>query len=638
MGFSFRKHFVRLFGVRCSYLCRLVRNFDWPLITASLVVIGLTMLTYKFISGFREQVERNFLSVEANIVTYPQEEASSQDSHAMLERKNCEGESCTSRPQAAKAGQPDQWAITGKILCNGFTCAAQDETLARENNAFRNGTDSSEKSLTMNVSAEFTDENKNQYYGVLDNLNLRAGTFSVRFVEPTAVRIVNVSILVNYQQDDCLFLPTKNLTATWSWTSPDKDVRGSTFSSRRKGYGRSRQNGLSTVATPLIPLLLVFALSILVGLFQLNATETRVHLFPYRQLLSFKYYMSILLAMMFSALMIYSIVMLMQSFGNSERARTRGAIDRVTSLGFAYVFNGRYAEKATNDWILSLTYPEEEMAQSRQEGPYGRWPVAAPGESRNSAGESAHAAKVDDTHTENIKVAIKRSDDEGVREKIHRQSDDTATETAEPESDQTSSDRTSESTVDGGGEGDGKGAMETTSETNTADETVATADSPLSRGFGAPLWVILISVLGSAIFTIQLLVNSLKDSIRFDDILDKKFKDAGKNNGVTCDGQSAAASENSNNEDASAPWCIRSYVRKRVKLIIQHQFYILFSPLGAIFVYQVLVSSDSIGHPATVGIAAFSAGFAINNLLRKALSVSEDLLDTANQKLASPKK
>jgi uncharacterized membrane protein len=600
MGYDFRRHLIRVFGVRCSYLCKLICNFDWPLITASVVVLLLTILTYQFVSGFREQVEQNFLSVEANIVESPG----------------------MGTPET-KGTLPERWGITGRILCNGFPCIEEDESSTDEFNR-------------INVSAEFTDRDNNQYYGVVDALDMGSGTFKISFVQPPRIEIVNVSVVVNYQKEDDWFLPLKKRTAVWRWAPPGESVQ---WFERRYPFDRGHQSDLSAVATPLIPLLLVFSLSILVGLFQLNTTEKGIYRFPFRQLLSFKYYMSILLAMMFSALMIYSIVILMQSFSNSERTMSHRGADRVTSLGFAYVFNGRYAEKATDDWILSLTRPEEELSQERQQ----RWRVGrldvGQGNRQKFAKGNPYFKAMDNAQPGNATTRIGGRIDHRMDGKTAPQSDEAPTENVTSEGEGASAPADSgkwESAGKENGKSDGQTAGESgetsaPTETNEASDAGENAESPISRGFGAPLWVILISVLGSAIFTIQLLVNSLKDAVRFDDMLNVDFREAAKKNASSCSNVSAAESAQKD-ENASDTVCIRWHVRKRVKMIIQHQFYILFSPLGAIFVYQILVSSDSIGHPATVGIAAFSAGFAINNLLRKALSVSEDLLDTANQK------
>ena len=57
--------------------------------------------------------------------------------------------------------------------------------------------------------------------------------------------------------------------------------------------------------------------------------------------------------------------------------------------------------------------------------------------------------------------------------------------------------------------------------------------------------------------------------------------------------------------------------------IVLHQFYLLFSPLGAIFVYQLLVIADTAGQAVTVAIAALGAGSTLNILLDKAVLASK---------------
>lgn len=108
-----------------------------------------------------------------------------------------------------------------------------------------------------------------------------------------------------------------------------------------------------------------------------------------------------------------------------------------------------------------------------------------------------------------------------------------------------------------------------------------------TTGFGAPLWLLLIAVLGSAVFTIALLVKHVKDPVVFDD--DVAF-------------------------------------RGRVEELVRHQFYILFSPLGAVIVYQLLVAAGAASVQATVAMAIFAAGVAVNVLLDKALKAVQEVL------------
>ena len=105
----------------------------------------------------------------------------------------------------------------------------------------------------------------------------------------------------------------------------------------------------------------------------------------------------------------------------------------------------------------------------------------------------------------------------------------------------------------------------------------------ISNGFGAPLWLLLLAVVGSAVFTIKLVVDSLKTPITFD----------------------------------------ADRVRERMAEILRHEVYILFAPLGAIFVYQLLVAAGSASEPITVGLAGLASGIALNNVLEKAWKGAE---------------
>jgi hypothetical protein len=109
------------------------------------------------------------------------------------------------------------------------------------------------------------------------------------------------------------------------------------------------------------------------------------------------------------------------------------------------------------------------------------------------------------------------------------------------------------------------------------------------RGFGAPLWVMLVAVIGAGLFTVSLIVHAISDRPDFTK---------------------------------------RAEVREHIELIVRHQFYILFAPFGAIFVYQLLVVGDAAEQPVTVAVAALGAGASLNLLLEKALSVAKGLLKT----------
>lgn len=119
-----------------------------------------------------------------------------------------------------------------------------------------------------------------------------------------------------------------------------------------------------------------------------------------------------------------------------------------------------------------------------------------------------------------------------------------------------------------------------------ADVTATTAAAALrvidhtnpATGFGAPFWVLMLSVIGSGLYTIKLVVENVR-----------------------------AGSTYSEGE-----------VRSTAADIIQHQFYILFSPLGSIFVYQTLLLAGIGTKPLTIAIAALASGIALNVVLKKA--------------------
>jgi hypothetical protein len=64
-----------------------------------------------------------------------------------------------------------------------------------------------------------------------------------------------------------------------------------------------------------------------------------------------------------------------------------------------------------------------------------------------------------------------------------------------------------------------------------------------------------------------------------------------------------------------------------VESIVRHQFYILFAPVGAAFVYQLMVAAGMTAQPVTVATVALAAGVAINFLLNMALEGLTQLMD-----------
>lgn len=124
------------------------------------------------------------------------------------------------------------------------------------------------------------------------------------------------------------------------------------------------------------------------------------------------------------------------------------------------------------------------------------------------------------------------------------------------------------------------------SKAHSNDETNQSEKS-LERGFGVPLWVLLVSVIGSALFTISIILVGIKE----------------------------------------APLQLAPQkIRERIQVVVLHQFYILFAPIGAIFVYQLLVMAGAASQTVSVAIIALAAGVALNYLLELARKRVENLI------------
>lgn len=111
-------------------------------------------------------------------------------------------------------------------------------------------------------------------------------------------------------------------------------------------------------------------------------------------------------------------------------------------------------------------------------------------------------------------------------------------------------------------------------------ERAVDEESGLILGFGAPLWGILLSVVGAAVFTVWLIVR-----------------------GIAEDARSLTA----------------KLAKQRVGEIVLHEFYIVFAPVGAILVYQAAVAAGMAAEPVTVGLVLLAAGVGLNVILNYAL-------------------
>jgi hypothetical protein len=130
--------------------------------------------------------------------------------------------------------------------------------------------------------------------------------------------------------------------------------------------------------------------------------------------------------------------------------------------------------------------------------------------------------------------------------------------------------------------------------------------SPLNlgqSGFWVPLWVLLLSVIGASLFTVLIIVNQIKERPDFT----KLEKTGGPDN-----------------EELKK-------FQKTIKDIVLHQFYMIFSPLGSVFVYQLLVIGDAATKPVTVAIAALASGPALNLIFDRAINKIEAIIGKKNK-------
>jgi len=114
------------------------------------------------------------------------------------------------------------------------------------------------------------------------------------------------------------------------------------------------------------------------------------------------------------------------------------------------------------------------------------------------------------------------------------------------------------------------------------------------QGFWVPLWVLLLSVIGASLFTVMIIVTQIKERLDFKEI-------------------------------ESNPEKLLKF-NEIIENIVRHQFYMIFSPLGSIFVYQLLVAAEAATQPVTVAIAALGSGPVLNIILDRAINATENLV------------
>jgi hypothetical protein len=122
----------------------------------------------------------------------------------------------------------------------------------------------------------------------------------------------------------------------------------------------------------------------------------------------------------------------------------------------------------------------------------------------------------------------------------------------------------------------------------TAPWQPATGTPQVARGFGAPLWALLLSVFGAGLFTMRLIVQQVKAPVDVTNL--KEFRD-------------------------------------RLQDVVLHQFYIFFAPVGAVFTYQLLVAGGAASVETTVALAMLAAGATLNALLDRAIAAAQSAVE-----------
>jgi len=133
------------------------------------------------------------------------------------------------------------------------------------------------------------------------------------------------------------------------------------------------------------------------------------------------------------------------------------------------------------------------------------------------------------------------------------------------------------------------------------------SEQDIEKGFGAPLWVLLLSVIGAGLFTIILVIDAITGPKGLDEW--KKLK--------KLEPQVEEAKQ-------EAEW--HKLNRQKIQVVVKHQFFVWFAPIGAIFIYQLLVISGTAYNQYTVALASLAAGVTPYWLLDKALGAIGNIL------------
>jgi hypothetical protein len=247
-----------------------------------------------------------------------------------------------------------------------------------------------------------------------------------------------------------------------------------------------------------------------------------------------KYLGAICLAFIFTGLMIFYL-----GYG-LRYVYTAGTSQDVLALGFATIYQGTYVKDVPPEWLFSFTAPPVKA-------------TTTPGPEAKPAAENALAASA--------------------------ASQTAAPATADPPAGGKPSGPGGAAKSAGGGTAPAQAADSAQAKTNSTDTP------QLDQGFGAPLWVLLVSVLGAGVLTVSMIVEEIT---QISDVNKKPL--------------------------AEQP----EEIRKHLQTLVQHQFFILFAPITAIFVYQIMIAGSAAKSTFTVALAALGAGPSLSALLTKA--------------------
>lgn len=305
-----------------------------------------------------------------------------------------------------------------------------------------------------------------------------------------------------------------------------------------RGEDKVRAAGASALEASEVVGLSPFILAPLLAIFLLSA------MLPFfGQETYAKYLAAVVLAFSVTACMILYIAL------GLRYVITEGKSKEILQLGFASIYKSTYVKDVQPEWVVSFTAaprkPEETVSSA---------PTFAPSEAISQT-----AAPRTGTGTSTPGSAVPQA-----ASQTTASNPGTATTAGQP-----------------GG---------------TPASSVQSNDVVIDHGFGAPLWVLLVSVLGSGVLTVGLIVDEITN--------------AGEITKLPLEGQP-------------------DEIRKHVYSIVQHQFFILFAPVTAIFVYQTMVAGSAATSAYTVGLAALGAGPALSALLTKAGAAATKLFGTS---------